>query len=107
MSLAENPFGLFRQVLQSAARTICLPLADKFHTCSLRCVFVHVHAAAENDFHFIRRFHGELCEVFSRSERRRLPPLLFAAVRFYYSKSASLAWPASSRPVGVVPRCLP
>ena len=63
MRLSKNPFGLFRQVLQSAARIICLPLADKFHTCSLRCVFVHVHAAAENDFNFIRRFCGELCEA--------------------------------------------
>ena len=63
MRLSKNPFGLFRQVLQSAARIICLPMADKFHTCSLRCVFVHVHAAAENDFHFIRRFRGELCEA--------------------------------------------
>ena len=48
MRLSKNPFGLFRQVLQSAARIICLSLADKFRTCSLRCVFVHVHAAAEN-----------------------------------------------------------
>ena len=50
LSLSKNPFGLFRQFLQSAARIICLLKADKFHTCSLRCVFAHVHAAVENAF---------------------------------------------------------
>ena len=64
LSLAKKPSGFFASSLQSAARIICLPLADKFHTCSLSCVFVHVHAAVENDFHFIRRFRGELCEAF-------------------------------------------
>ena len=64
MSLAEKTFGFFARSLQSAARIICLSLADKFHTCSLRCVFVHVHAVDENDFNFIRRFCGELCEAF-------------------------------------------
>ena len=53
--------------------------ANKFHTCSLRCIFVHVQkvncperareatlgcAAAKNDFNFIRRIRGELCEAF-------------------------------------------
>ena len=48
--MSKNPFGLFRQFLQSAARIICSPKANKFHTCSLRSVFAHVHAAVENDF---------------------------------------------------------
>ena len=47
----KSPSGLSAKFLQSAARIICLPLANKFHTCSLRCVFVHVHAAAKNDFY--------------------------------------------------------
>jgi hypothetical protein len=34
--------------LQSAARALCLPLADKEHTCSLKRIFRGVHAAAEN-----------------------------------------------------------
>ena len=55
--------------MQSAARIICLPMADKFHTCILRSVFVHVHAAAENDLRFIRRFGGELCEAFCVQHR--------------------------------------
>ena len=38
-------------------------MADKFHTCSLRSVFVHVHAAAENDLNFIRCLRSELCEA--------------------------------------------
>ena len=62
--LAKKAFGLFRQFLQSAARIICSPMANEFHTCSLSGVFVHVHAAAENDSHFFRRFRGELCEAF-------------------------------------------
>ena len=64
-SVSKIPFGAFRQFLQSAARIISSPMAKKFHTCSLRSVFVHVHAAAENDLNFIRRFRGELCEAFS------------------------------------------
>ena len=35
--------------LQSAARTICTPLAYKSHTCSLSCIFCQVHAPTEND----------------------------------------------------------
>ena len=46
-----------------------LPVSNKFHTCSLRSVFVHVHAAAKNDFNFIRRIRGELCEAFFDSLR--------------------------------------
>ena len=56
-----------------------LPFDNKFHTCSLKGVFVHVQkvncperareatlgcAAAENDSDFIRRSCGELCEAF-------------------------------------------
>ena len=62
--MSKKPFGLFRQFLQSAARIICSPMANKFHTCSLSCVFVHVHAAAKNDLDFIRCFRSELCEAF-------------------------------------------
>jgi len=50
--------------LQSAARIICLLKADKFHTCSLSCIFRHVRAAPENDFDFIRACGRELCEAF-------------------------------------------
>ena len=64
LRLSKKSFGLFRQFLQSAARIIGSPLTNQFHTCSLRSVFVHVHAAAENDLYFICRFRGELCEAF-------------------------------------------
>jgi len=79
LGLSKKSFGLFRQILQSAARIICLLSVNKFHTCSLRSVFVHVQkvncpkgareatlgcAAAENGLDFIRRFRGELCEAF-------------------------------------------
>ena len=34
--------------MQSAARRVCPPAADKTHTCSLRSVFPDAHAAGEN-----------------------------------------------------------
>ena len=52
LRLAEKAFGLIRQFLQSAARIIYLPQADKFHTCSLRSMFCQVHAPTEHDFDF-------------------------------------------------------
>ena len=66
--MSKSPEGGFRQVLQSAARIICPPTGDKFHTCSLRSVFCQVQkvncpagareatlgcAPAENFFDFI------------------------------------------------------
>ena len=62
--MSKNPFGLFRQILQSAARIICPPLADKFHTCSLRSIFRHAHVAPKNRFYFFRIFHAKFCEAF-------------------------------------------
>ena len=35
--------------LQSAARIVCSPGANKFHTCKLRRIFAQVHAPGEND----------------------------------------------------------
>ena len=64
LACRKSPSGFSDRILQSAARIICLPVANKFHTCSLRSVFVHVHAAVKNDFDFIRRIRGELCEAF-------------------------------------------
>ena len=40
--------------LQSAARIICLLMADKFHTCSLRSIFRQVHALTENVFQHLQ-----------------------------------------------------
>jgi len=79
LSLSKNPFGVFRQFLQSAARIICSLMANKFHTCSLRSIFAHVQevncpagaretalgcAAVKNELTFIHRYRGELCEAF-------------------------------------------
>ena len=70
-------------------------LANKFHTCSLRSVFVHVQkvncperareatlgcAAAENDSDFIRRLCGELCEAFFDSLKAGVERLLLQSV---------------------------
>ena len=41
--------------LQSAARIICSPGANKFHTCRLRRIFAQVHAPGENGLHLICR----------------------------------------------------
>ena len=59
----KSPTGLFDRFLQSAARIICPPVANKFHTCSLISIFAQVHAPVENGFDFIRRYGGELCEA--------------------------------------------
>ena len=45
----KSPLGLSDSFLQSAARRICSPKANIFHTCSLRCIFGQVHAPAEDD----------------------------------------------------------
>jgi len=51
LSLVEKPLsGFSASILQSVARIICLPMADKFHTYSLRSIFRQVHALAENVF---------------------------------------------------------
>ena len=38
-------------------------MTGEFHTCILRCVFSHVHAAAENGFESIFRSHRKSCET--------------------------------------------
>ena len=50
--------------IQSAARRICVPMAHKFHTCSLRSIFSHAHVARENDFTSLPPAGGKLCEAF-------------------------------------------
>ena len=52
----EKPLADFSDKLwQTAACIICPPVGDKFHTCSLRCVFCQVHAPAENGLDSICR----------------------------------------------------
>ena len=62
-SLAKNPFGLFRQYFAACCAHNLSAVADKFHTCSLKGVFAHVHAAVENDFNYVFRFRGKFCEA--------------------------------------------
>ena len=64
LACRKRPSAFSASFLQSAARTPCAPLAHNSHTCSLKCVFVHVHAAAKNDLDFIRCLCSELCEAF-------------------------------------------
>ena len=53
-------------VCPTSGRSVApFPMANKFHTCSLRSIFVHVHAAAKNNFHFICCLRSKLCEAFS------------------------------------------
>ena len=68
-SLSKNPFGLFRQFFAvCCAHNLFAFFANKFHTCSLRSIFAHVHVTVENDYNFIRRKSGELCEAILQSE---------------------------------------
>jgi hypothetical protein len=53
LRLSKNPEGFPTKGLQSAARRICVPVAHKFHTCSLSSIFSHAHVARENDFTFL------------------------------------------------------
>ena len=50
LTCRKSPSGLSASFLQSAARIICSPAVNKFHTCSLRSIFCQVHALAENVF---------------------------------------------------------
>ena len=58
------PSGFSAKLSQPATCIICPPMAAKFHTCSLICIFVQVHAPAKNNFYFIRRSCGEICDAF-------------------------------------------
>ena len=64
-------------------------MANKFHTCSLRCVFVHVQkvncpagareatlgcAAAKNDFYGFAAFAANSAKLFLQSERKDNDP---------------------------------
>ena len=49
----QGPF--LTKGLQSAARIICSPKANKFHTCRLRSIFAQVHAPGENGLHLLCR----------------------------------------------------
>ena len=71
--LSKKSFGLFRQFLQSAARIIYLPEADKFHTSSLRCILRQVHALVQNVSEFIFCFRRKLCEAFFAVCNRSAP----------------------------------
>ena len=46
--MPENPRDFQAKGLQSAACIICVPMARKFHTGSLRGIFADLHAASEN-----------------------------------------------------------
>ena len=55
---------LRQNVDASKQRIICSPVANKFHTCSLRSIFCQVHAPAENDLDLIFCLRRKLCEAF-------------------------------------------
>ena len=72
MQFALHPFKIVGKPLagfpdklwQSAARIICPPSGDKFHTCSLRSVFCQVHALTENSLNFICRLRRQTLRGF-------------------------------------------
>ena len=77
----------FLKRMHPAARIIYLPVADKFHTCRARCVFSHVHAAAENIFHSFRACGRKtLRGIFDTLKRKRCDaplPFLSQGERFH------------------------
>ena len=64
-SVSKKSFGLFRQFLQSAARIIGSPMANKFHTCSRIGILHQVHAPVQKDSDFVFRLREKFCEAFS------------------------------------------
>ena len=63
----KTPSGFSDKLLQSAARTHCTPKAYNSHTCSLRCIFAHVHAAVKNVLGFVFHLREKFCEAFLTS----------------------------------------
>ena len=77
----ENPLsGLSASFLQSAVCIICLQEADKFHTCSLRCILRQVHALTQNALTLFSADAENSAKLFLQSERRAFA-LLFPWVK--------------------------
>ena len=71
-SMPENPWDFQAKGLQSAACIICVPMAHKFHTGSLRGIFADVHAASENHPASLPPAGGKLCETCGGAKKSRL-----------------------------------
>ncbi len=80
-------------------------VANKFHTCSLRSVLAHVHAAVENLLKYIRRYGGELCEAFFDSLRRACALLFFAGIyaKIFIACSTQICYNAEKTKKGRCP----
>ena len=70
--MPENPWDFQAKGLQSAACIICVPMAHKFHTGSLRGIFADVHAASENHPASLPPAGGKLCETCGGAKKSRL-----------------------------------
>ena len=70
--MPENPWDFQAKGLQSAACIICVPMAHKFHTGSLRGIFADVHAASENHPASLPPVGGKLCETCGGAKKSRL-----------------------------------
>ena len=70
--MPENPWDFQAKGLQSAACIICVPMAHKFHTGSLRGIFADVHAASENHHASLPPVGGKLCETCGGAKKSRL-----------------------------------
>ena len=67
----EKPLaGFSDKLLQSAARTICSPQANKSHTYSLSCIFCQVHAPTENDLTLFADFRRQTLRGFFDTLKR-------------------------------------
>ena len=76
---------LLRKAPQFDPCIICPPVANKFHTLKLICIFVEVHASAKNDLDLICRCGGKLpAAVCSSAALRMRYPL--AGLRGFFDK---------------------
>ena len=66
----ESPLGFSTRFCRPLQRTEGPPLANPPHVCGLRGIFVHVHAAAENDSDPVFRLREKFCEAVLQMENR-------------------------------------
>ena len=105
LACRKSPSAFSASSLQSAARIICLPKADKFHTCGLRSIFCQVHALTENVSDFIFCFRRKLCEAFlTVCKMHPLTRVHFYIMFMLHKLPCRPAWSCSSPVWKPVPR---
>ena len=75
--MAKIPFGAFRQISAVCCAHNLFAKANRFHTCSLRCILRQVRALTQNVYDFVFCLRKKFCEAFSTTWS---PPAVSAGV---------------------------